>query len=71
MKVGDLVRETETDSDWILYAGTLGLILRSADTDMGLRDDGVSTLHWWVTWGSGDTHMMSINDIEVVQSANR
>ena len=68
MKVGDLVRETETDPAWILYRGTLGLILRSADEDMGLCEvEG--THHWWVSWGTGETHMMCIDDIEVVQSA--
>jgi len=68
MKVGDLVRETETDPDWILYSGTLGLILRSADEDMGLSGV-VGTHHWWVSWGCGEIHMMNIDDIEVVQSA--
>lgn len=70
MRVGDLVRETETDPEWVLYGGTLGLILRSADEDMGLPGM-VPTRTWWVTWGNGDTHMMSIDDIEVVQNASR
>ena len=68
MKVGDLVRETEADPEWVLYGGTLGLILRSADVDMGLPDMK-DTHHWWVAWGNGNTHMMSINDIEVVNAS--
>lgn len=68
MRVGDLVREAETDPNSILYNGTLGLILRSADEDMGLS--GVEgTHHWWVSWGSGEVHAMNIDDIEVFQKA--
>ena len=68
MKVGDLVRETEADPEWVLYGGTRGLILRAADVDMGLPDMK-DTHHWWVAWGNGNTHMMSINDIEVVNAS--
>ena len=75
MKVGDLVRYSlgkpsrlvgiilEIDKE-----GDGSLILRSADVDMGLPDMK-DTHHWWVAWGNGNTHMMSINDIEVVNAS--
>ena len=59
MKPGDLVREVEKDTDWILYDGTPGVILRGGETGR----------HWWVLWGNGFTHMMWDKHIEVVNES--
>jgi len=69
VRVGELVRESESDPEWVLYDGTLGLILRSADEDMGLENVVDTPFYWWVSWGNGATDMMSVNDIEVVNAS--
>jgi|ETNvirnome_6_100_1030635.scaffolds.fasta_scaffold257571_1 hypothetical protein len=69
MKVGDLVREVEKDSDWILYDGTSGIILRPADEDVASTLGATSQRHWWVLWGNGFTHIMWDKHIEVLNES--
>jgi hypothetical protein len=70
LKVGDLIREIETDPLWILYSGSLGVLVRPADADMGLRGlEGIH--HWLVAWGNGCVQIVNIDDIEGVKNESR
>jgi hypothetical protein len=68
VKAGDLVKEIVSDEAWRLYKDTVGVIVRPADDDMGLVSlDEIH--HWLVAWGSGDVHIMHIDDVEVVNAS--
>ena len=70
MQVGDLVKAIVTDEAWRLYSDTVGVVIRPADDDMGLhRLDHARGHHWLVAWGSGQTHIVNIDDIEVVNES--
>jgi len=68
MQVGDLVKEIVTDEAWRLYSNTVGVVIRPADDDMGLVSLDEKH-HWLVVWGSGDVHIMHIDDVEVVNAS--
>ena len=68
MQVGDLVKEFVSDEAWRLYSDTVGVVIRPADDDMGLVSlDEIH--HWLVAWGSGDVHIMHIDDMEVLNES--
>ena len=68
MTKGALVREIETDAGWVLYKGTAGIVLGRADHFEEIAGISGSNRHWWVSWGTGDIHVMNISDIEVIDN---
>ena len=62
MKVGDLVRETEQDDEFVMFPGEFGVIVESADDVMKMPG---CRRFWWVQFG---IHSMSFidEDLEVI-----
>ena len=68
MKVGDVVRESEVDPEWILYPGCLGIIISDANRSMGMSDSD-HVYYWLVAFGCYELSIMNHLDIEVVYEA--
>lgn len=70
MKPGDLVREIPgwNELGIRLGDGTLGIIIRSAESDEVPPDD-LLTQYCLVTWGNGETHIVNKDTIEVVNES--
>jgi len=66
MKVGDLVREAETDQDWILYPGEVGVIVHAANEALGLHLE--CTRYWEVMWTDGRQVVLD-DDLEVINES--
>jgi hypothetical protein len=66
MMIGSLVREIETDPEWILHPGEVGVIIRPADEDMGLNiKPEMISRHWEILWSDG-LEIVLDTDLEVV-----
>ena len=69
MTIGTLVTETETDLSWCMFPGQTGVIVRSADEDMGLPGCG---RFWLVCFGQGPAQEDMIfldEDLQVLREA--
>jgi hypothetical protein len=66
MKVGNLVRQTKQDYDWILHPGKIGMIVRAANDALGLHLE--RTRYWEIMWPDG-LQVVLDDDLEVVDES--
>jgi len=62
MTIGTLVTETETDLQWCMFPGQTGVIVGSADEEMGLPECG---RFWTVCFGQ-ELGIFLDTDLEVL-----
>jgi hypothetical protein len=66
MNIGTVVTETETDLSWCMFPGQTGVIVRSADEDMGLPGCG---RFWTVCFGQ-ELMVFLDEDLQVLRPAS-